>query len=430
LLEAERFAEKQGVYTYTEADEQVHAWQRKGEGHYDYFAMNILLQKAALDLMVLLNERPDVIHCQDGHAATLPAIMRECCGYRHYFRQTGALVTIHNAGVGYHQDVSDLAFARAVTGLPDRVIAGSQLLGSFDPFIAAAPYAVLNTVSENYARELQHTREDARTGWLGHALLEQGVMLHGITNGIDPSLFDCSQPELLQIPAGYDVLSGKLTGKHHCKNKFLQRLAQKTAWERVKQYGSLTCATNDPLCTFVGRLTEQKGVDCLLGAIGEMLGRDPSCCFLVFGSGGAAFEERLVGLAAQSDGRLCFLQGYDPILANSVYAAGDLFLIPSKYEPCGLTDYIAQLFGNLPLVHRVGGLVKVIDGETGFTYRDDTATALSDAIVRAIEIYRNEPDQFARMQRKAVERIHRLHTWTQVMEDYQGLYRQAVTKSC
>ncbi|MCI5126804.1 MAG: glycogen synthase, partial [Candidatus Electrothrix sp. AR5] len=75
--------------------------------------MNVLLQKAALDLMILLNLRPDIIHCHDGHAAILPAMLRERGGYRHYFCKTGAVVTVHNAGLGYHQDVDDLDFAEA-----------------------------------------------------------------------------------------------------------------------------------------------------------------------------------------------------------------------------------------------------------------------------------------------------------------------------
>jgi starch synthase len=426
LVEAERFSEKQGVYTYTEVDEQQQAWQRRGEGHYDYFAMNILLQKAALDLMILLNVHPDIIHCQDGHAATLPAMMRENCGYRHYFRQTGAVVTVHNAGVGYHQEVGDLVFAKAVTGLPSRVIDSSQLMGSFNPFIAAAPYAQLNTVSENYARELQQTPEDARTGWLGHTLLERGFTLAGITNGIDPALFDPSQPDVLQLPAGYDVRHGQLEGKKRCKEVFLQRLNVQASWDRVEQFGLLHCLPDAPLCTFIGRLTDQKGMDTLIGAIEDILERDGSCCFLVFGSGVAGFEARFARLAEESNGRICFLKGYDSLLANLVYAAGDLFVIPSKYEPCGLTDYIAQLFGNIPVVHGVGGLVKVIDGETGFSYRGNTAVALADAIVRAMAVYRNEPDKFIQMQRNAVERIHRFHTWPQAMEAYKALYRLAI----
>lgn len=426
LVEANRFSEKLGVYTYTEVEEQRQSWQVKGEGHYDYFAMNVLLQKAALDLMILLAEGPDVIHCQDGHAAILPAMMRENCGYRHYFRRSAAVVTIHNAGTGYHQEVGDIPFAHAITGLPQRVIDASLLDGSFDPFLAAAPYAMLNTVSENYARELQETDEDRRTGWLGHALLARQVKLAGITNGIDPNAFDPSRPAPLQLASGFDVRNAQLAGKRRCKVSLLEHLHARAYRDRLVQYGTLPCLPDDPLCVFIGRLTAQKGVDLLIEAMGTLMATDPVCRFLVFGSGTADYEQQLIQLAQQDEGRLCFLKGFDPILANSIYAAGDLFLIPSRYEPCGLTDYIAQLLGALPVVHHVGGLVKVIHDETGFAYVGESATALVEAITRALGVYRHEPDRFRKMQQSAVERIERLHTWKQVMADYRTLYQKAM----
>jgi starch synthase len=428
LVEADRFATKRGVYTYTEEDELEVAWQRQGGGHYDYFAMNILLQKAALDLMILLDEHPDIIHCQDGHAATLPAMMHENSGYRHYFHRTGSVVTIHNAGQGYHQEVGDLAFAQAVTGLPMRVIMNNRLNGSFDPFMAASGYAVLNTVSEQYAVELQKTPEDVRTGWLGHALSERGVTLAGITNGIDPASFDPSTPESLDLAAGYSVLRSDLAGKQECKHALLATIAAHGPWKQVKQYGTLADSLDMPLCTFIGRLTEQKGVDILIHALYDLLPRKPLFQCLFFGSGAPAFEQEIERLATSDmgQGRVCFLKGYSPSLANKVYAAGDFFLIPSRYEPCGLTDYIAQLLGNLPIVHRVGGLVKVIDGETGFSYNENTAKSLAAAIARALTQYREHPDMIRSMQKAAVNRIARSHTWEKVMEAYLQLYRQAM----
>lgn len=428
LVEADRYATKRGVYTYTEEDEQEVAWQHKGGGHFDYFAMNILLQKAALDLMILLNEHPDVIHCHDGHAATLPTMMRECSGYRHYFCRTGAVVTIHNAGQGYHQEVGDLLFAQAVTGLPNRVILKSLLNGDFDPFMAASDYAVLNTVSEQYGRELQETPDDARTGWLGHALLERGVTLAGITNGIDPASFDPSFPEALGLAAGYNVSRGELEGKKQCKRSLLTTIVEGGPWEQVKQYGVLDLSPDVPLCTFIGRLTTQKGVDILIQALRELLLQKPYVQFLLFGSGSPEFEQDLQQLATigPGRGRVCFLKGYDPLLANKVYAAGDFFVIPSRYEPCGLTDYIAQLLGNVPIVHRVGGLVKVINGETGFSYSENTSASLAGIIAEAVQLYKHHPHILRSMQMAAVGRIFRKHTWEKVMEAYLHLYRQAM----
>ncbi len=432
LAEAERFAEKLGVYAYTAEEEKRHSWQRQGMGHYDYFAMNILLQKAAIALMILLDERPDVIHCQDGHAAVLPAMLREQEGYSHFFRQSGCVVTVHNAGIGYHQDVADLEFAAAVTGLPGRVIRANTLSNSFDPFIAAADYAVLNTVSEQYARELQETDEDVRTGGLGHALLQRGVRLAGITNGINPHDFDPTGPEKLDLPAAFDVAGGHLEGKRICKKTLVRSLNRAKKRALVMQHGFLAEKPEQPLFTFVGRLTLQKGVDLLVQCLESLLTEDADFQMLILGSGAPEFEARLIKLAAGEEfgGRICFLQGYDPDFALQVYAAGDFFLIPSRYEPCGLTDYIAQLFGNLPIVHYVGGLVKVIDGTTGFAYQDHSPAALGETMWQAMTLYRSSPAGVKTMQQAAVRRIYEHHTWEKVVGRYLELYEQARSMVC
>jgi starch synthase len=429
LLESARFAEKLGVYTYTAEEEKKTPWQHRGTGHVDYFAMNILLQKAALALMIVLDIRPDIIHCQDGHAATLPAMMRENCGYRQFFADTGAAVTIHNAGMGYHQEIEDLIFAHAVTALPESVILAGRLAHSFDPFIAAAKYAQLNTVSENYGRELQETSEDGRTGWLGHKLLQQGVRLAGITNGINPEDFNPARPKKLGLAAGFSPQQGDFAGKAVCKNAMLTSCSQQGPWSRVEQFGSLRIDAGLPLFTFIGRLTAQKGVDVLLQAVSLLLATAQGSSFqlLILGSGAPDLEEQLEALTrlAVVGDRICFLKGYDPALANQIYAAGDFFLIPSLYEPCGLTDYIAQLMGNLPVVHHVGGLVKVLDGKTGLSYREHAPEALAEAMGRALDLYEHDAAAVAAMQRAAVERIHSHHSWQKVMRQYLLLYQRA-----
>ena len=436
LLESPRFAEKLGVYTYTAEEEKEKSWQQRGSGHFDYFAMNLLLQKATLDLMILLNHQPDIIHCQDGHAATLPAMMRENSGYRHFYQNSGTVVTIHNAGLGYHQEVSDLDFARSITGLPESVILAGRLASSFDPFVAASGYAQMNTVSENYGRELQETSEDARTGWLGHLLLRRGVKLAGITNGINPGDFNPARPKKLGLDAPFTPEKNDVAGKAVCKEKMLTSCGRKGKWLRVEQYGRLTVDPELPLFTFVGRLTAQKGVDVLLQAVSLLLAEKEKggeeFQLLILGSGDPDLEEQLEVLTEQKviAGRICFLKGYDPELANKIYAAGDFFLIPSLYEPCGLTDYIAQLLGNLPIVHHVGGLVKVLDGKTGFAYMDHSPTALAGAMQRALVLYSDDPTTLKSMQQAGVQRIHSHHSWQKVMQDYLGLYRNALEMSC
>ncbi len=425
LLESERFGEKSDVYTYMPEDEEREAWKQRGRGHFDYFAMNILLQKAALELMILLDERPDVIHCHDGHTAVVPALMHECSGLRSYFRATGCVVTIHNAGLGYHQEVADLPFARALTGLPLRVILANCLADAFDPLLSASSFAILNTVSENYARELQQTDKDRLSGWLGHELAMRGITLEGVTNGIEPADFMPARPIEAGIDQGFDPAdpADTLPGKLRCKEALLRQLAAKTPPADLEIFGAIACNLEAPLFTFIGRLSTQKGVDLLIAALQQFLQRHLNAQALFLGSGGKDEELQLQTLVGREGlaGRVCFLRGYSPAVANQVYAAGDFFVIPSRYEPCGLTDYIAQLFGNIPIVHHVGGLVKVVDGLTGIAFRGADALSLLEAMERAMLLYA-QPAILRGMQRQAVERIRQNHTWDKVMRRYLKLY--------
>jgi starch synthase len=428
LVDADRFRQKSDVYTYSEKDEDLVPWQKKSMGHHDFFAMNLLLQKAALELMITLGEKPEVIHCHDGHTAVLPALIRETAGYRNYFRECGCVVTIHNAGLGYHQEVIDLPYAVSITGLPKHLIYENQLDLKFDPFLVAGSYALVNTVSENYARELRETDSDRLTGWLGHELLRRQVYLEGITNGIDPRFFT---PELV---AGKDPTlcfdpgraDDDLSGKRRGKKRFLIDLANQEGLDGVACFGELRHDSDGPLFTFIGRLNEQKGIDILMPAVEELLQRQPTARMVILGTGPNELNLALKGLTEKPGlrGRLCFLQGFSVDLANRVYAAGDFFVIPSRYEPCGLTDFIAQLFGNLPIVHHVGGLVKVVDGVTGITYHDNVPSGLVQAMERAIHLY-GDDQRKRHMQLQAVQRIKEQHTWSKVKERYLDLYRRA-----
>jgi len=428
LIEAERYREKSAVYTYTREEFQRESWKAQGSGHFDFFAMNILLQKAGLDLIMLLEEKPQIIHCHDGHTAVTPALMRECSGYRHYFRNSTGVVTIHNGGIGYHQEVSDLLFAQAITSLPWQVVSDCCLEHNFDPFIAAGNYAVVTTVSENYARELQYTDNDYLTGWLGHRLLSNGVEITGITNGIDPAEFNPQAPEAMGITAGYDLRAetAGLPGKYQCKKELLRTLAVSPGDDEDNRIGFLRDDSALPLYGFIGRLSEQKGVDILIGAIELFLAGGTRAQIVCLGSGGVREEAALSRIAEMKDfrGRICFLRGFDAELAIRIYAAADFFVIPSRYEPCGLTDYIAQLFGALPVVHHVGGLVKVVDGETGFAYLDNNPENLAEVLQRSLTIFQDS-DIIRQMQRSAVEKIQRFYTWEKVMKSYIRLYKQS-----
>lgn len=431
LVDTPGYGQKEGIYTYTQAEAaRAGDLELAGSGYYDFFEMNVTLQKAALELIQHLGVRPDIIHCQDAHTALMPAMMRTHPHYRDYFAQTGVGITIHNAGLGYNQEVFDIGFARAITELPLDVIEEGLHNGGVYPFVVGGTYAgFINAVSENYAREIMEVAaENERTGGIGTALRQRGIRLTGVTNGIDPSEYDPTDPARMGIAAACDPAAGDLTGKSDCRRALITEINQCLNPD-VEVFGRLEDVPGRALVTMIARLTPQKGVDRFIGAASQMLERpDTDVLFLVLGSGDPRYEEELKELAQDPrfQGRIALALGFSPSLANRIYAAGDFFVNPAEFEPCGLTDYMAQLMGSVPVVHFVGGLVKVQDGVTGYGYQPHTSMALADTLRRAITTFRQKPKAHVRIIRQAIETIHERYTWDKVLEQgYLPLYDQA-----
>ncbi len=414
LVDSPRYAAVHDVYTYTAADEHANHWRKKGTGHWDFHQLNLILQRAALETALALGEAPDIFHCHDGHTAFLPALLREDPRYARAFAKTAAVVTIHNAGLGYHQEVWDPGFARLLTGLSEEVLRKGQLKEAIDPLLLAGSYARLVTVSEQYAKEVLAEQGTEVGGGLGRAIRERGLGLTGITNGIDPSPWDPRDPAAAGIPFRFDPGTGDLDGKAECRRVLRERLG-------LHRGGGAPA----PLYAFVGRLTSQKGIDVLFHALKELVREESHRAFLVLGTGVKELESMLSWLAAEpaTKGRLVFQPTYDPRLASLIYASSDFFLIPSAFEPCGLTDFIAQIFGSIPVVHRVGGLVKVRDGQTGFSYDEHSPGALAAAVQRTTDLYVQNPRTLDEIRRRAFAEIFSVHTWDRVLADaYLPLY--------
>jgi starch synthase len=424
------YSQKSGIYTYTQA-EAIRAGDvaLAGSGYSDFFEMNVTLQKATLELIQHLGERPDVIHGQDAHTALIPAMMRSIPRYRSYFASIGSGITMHNAGPGYNQEIFDIPFARAITELPPPVIDAGLHRGGVYPFILGGTYAdFINAVSENYAREIvEVASEDERTGGIGSAFRQRGIRLTGVTNGIDPAEYDPTNPRKMKTAAAYDPASGDLAGKAKCRRALIKEINQAQN-EDVEIFGGLKDRAGRPLVTMIARLTPQKGVDRFVEAVSHLLQEDSNILFLVLGTGDPRYEDELKELAQDERfaGRVALALGYSPSLANRIYAAGDFFVNPAEFEPCGLTDYMAQLMGNVPVVHFVGGLVKVQDGITGYGYQPHTAEALVETLQRAIATFREQPEKHRRIIQQAVSTIHERYTWAKVLEQgYLPLYEQA-----
>jgi starch synthase len=309
-----------------------------------------------------------------------------------------------------------------------------MLNDAVDPLLLGALYAPVSTVSEGYAEEINSGAYEALTGGLGNAYEKAGVCLKGITNGIDPREFDPRQPKATGLRFRFDPSRGDLKGKRRCRDLLLEALEEFPAPEEesghefltgVRFFGGLDRREEAPLYAFVGRLTAQKGLDVLIATLGQLFRRRAPLQVLILGQGDRTLEERLLRLSRDvpAAGRLGVLLGFNTLLSKYLYASGDFFLVPSEYEPCGLTDFYAQLMGSLPIVHAVGGLVKVRHGETGYSYREHSAEALGDAVLESLGDWETRPGHLESMRRRAFAEIFDRHTWDRVLsEHYLPLY--------
>jgi starch synthase len=309
--------------------------------------------------------RPNVVHCNDWQTGLAPAFL-------HFAREPLArtLLTIHNLAF---QGVFEAGMVAAL-GLPPESFssAGVEFYGKLSFLKAGLHYAdTITTVSPTYAAEIQ--QEPLGMGLHGLLSARRGD-LRGILNGIDAELWNPgSDPHLA---ARYDA--GTLERKLANKRALQARLG-------------LEPSDALPLAGVVARLTQQKGIDLLLEVAPELLGLP--CQLALLGSGDRAFADRLLALAREHPGRLAACIGYDEGLAHLIEAGADFFLMPSRFEPCGMNQMYSQRYGTPPVVRSTGGLAdSVIDctaetlaagTATGFVFREATGDALLGAAVRA-----------------------------------------------
>lgn len=450
---ADRFVGKERPYTYTATEVKAILEAPQGEGlvcgaeppprtfpleegagHFDYFAMNLLLQKAAL-MWVAEQRRPVIVHCHDAHAAMLP-MMAKLSEPPSPHANSRFVVTAHNCGVSYRQRCADLEFVAAASGVPLAAVSQCVIEGEFDPFAAAALYADhLNTVSDGYAWEVQgahlHTSGgDSDLRSFSEFLAQNSIPLAGINNGVSAAL---KGPEANRRQLGMRVSDvGGFSWKPAFRKRFAKRISKRELDPTMgvcsaDRHGSLRALEDDgSLFTFVGRWTGQKGVDVAVRAAQEVLGADAKACLCVLGEGNQPFVfSGLLRLVEEFPGRVVVIKGFSEDLAARIYAAGDFFLVPSRFEPCGLIDMIAQLNGNLPIANQVGGLSKVIDGVTGLGYFATTdrenLRGLVAAMRRALALAAN-PDALRHMQLTADQEVREKYNWTSILKRYARLY--------
>jgi len=363
------------------------------------------LCRAGLEVPAAFGHRPAVLHLNDWQTALAAWLLRHQHQTDPALARTRSVFTIHN--LAYQGSYSKELLP--ALGLPWELFRpdGVEFHDRLNLMKAGLVFAdAVTTVSPTYAREI--TTPQGGEGLDGLLRRRQG-QLHGILNGIDVAEWNpASDPHL---PAHFDAQ--RLAGKAACKRALQEELG-------------LPQRAEVPLLALVGRLVDQKGIDLLLAALPELLRRDLQVA--VLGSGRHDWEEALRQSAHHHGGRLAVRIGFDEGLAHRIEAGADLFLMPSRFEPCGLNQLYSLRYGTVPVVRRVGGLADTVedfDGwrrGTGFVFGDYDHRAMLTAVRRALELFRDKRAWHA-MMRRGMELDH---SWARSAGRYRELYRGLV----
>jgi starch synthase len=448
LVDSPIFAEKHAVYVYTEAESLTIPGAQRGKGHFDVDVMNMLLQRAVLAYASHTATAPDVLHCQDAHTAILPALAKNDPDSAGLFSRTACVVTIHNAGAGYRQTIPGLTRAIHFTGLPPAVLERALFNGNVEPFLLAADYSTLTTVSPWYAKELTDSQFDHFSEGLSGEFQRRSIPVAGITNGIDYHRYDPRDIACSLLPFSFDPSRGDLAGKYRCRGDFVEWLSSSTEIPGITKFGTLTPGSDSVYFSYHGRIAWQKGLDVLEKSAHIVLDHLDGARFIILGQGDPVLEAMFVRLSQRYSGRLAYVRGYERTLAREAVAISDFIVLPSLFEPCGLEDFIAQIFGTIPVAHAVGGLRKIETGKTGFLYETEgdshdaavLARLLLDLAEPIVAASRAVGDgfasssfgagcaavpEYASMIRHAAETVQTLSNWDSIIADqYLPLYRK------
>lgn len=373
----------------------------------------VLFNKAVIEFIQRMHWRPDLFHCNDWQAGITPLLVKENYNWDHAFDKTAFLFTIHNI---------------AYQGMFDRQVMGKAEINEryFYPGGPVEFYnrfsflktgimfsEMVNTVSETYARELLTPEySDGMDG----VLRQRKDDFYGILNGIDYEQWNPVTDKLIDYNYSVDNLEGKI------KNKRL-----------LLDNLDMEFDENVPLIGIIMRLVPQKGIDIIADAMKGLL--NLNCQWIILGSGEKGYEEMLHRLAGENRGKVSVYIGFNNKLAHQIEAASDVFLMPSRFEPCGLNQIYSLKYGSVPVVRKTGGLADTVldwnefnsvglDIGTGYSFNEYSGFALEHAVRRAIGDFYNKP-----VWNKIIHNgMTKDYSWKKSAEKYLQLYSKAIMK--
>jgi starch synthase len=376
-----------------------------GDAYPDNLERFSFFSRASLELCKALGFIPDVLHAHDWQAALVP-VYSNTVEWGQPLHGAASVFTIHNlAYQGVHE-----AGAMFITGLGQEHFNSQEFehFGDVNLMKAALRHStMLSTVSPTYCREIQMPEFGfGLDGVLG----SRSGDLWGILNGIDTAEWN---PETdLHLAARYGVTS--MAGKAECKAALQRELG-------------LPVAPNVPLFGIIGRLTHQKGFDVLAQCLPRLL--DWNIQMVLLGTGDTDAEAFFADCARQRGDRFRAVIGFDNALAHRIEAGADLFVMPSRFEPCGLNQMYSLRYGTVPIVRKTGGLADTVQNYdesrgtgTGFCFDDLTPDSLTNTIGWALSTYHDRPEHFRNLQLQGMQQDF---SWDRAAAAYQSLYREA-----
>lgn len=347
---------------------------------------------------------PDVIHCNDWQTGLIPAYLRDVYRHEPYFAKTATVFTVHN--IAYQGIFGPELYNH--TGLSRGLFnaEGVEFWGNINLLKAGLVYSdIITTVSETYGREIQTPEFGCGLEGL---LKKRRSDLIGIVNGVNYDEWDPARDRL--IPANYSP--DDLGGKSVCKKAVLDEfgIKLKPDW---------------PLAGMVSRLVEQKGFDILTKAAADIASLNMG--LVILGSGDKKYQEQTLALAKKHPKKIAVKIGFDNRLAHLIEAGCDLFLMPSKYEPCGLNQIYSLKYGTIPVVMATGGLEDTViqyggGTGTGFKFKKHTAKAFVDKIKEALAVYKDR-QAWERLQGNAMREDY---SWERSAKRYMEIYERAI----
>ncbi|MEW6170211.1 MAG: glycogen synthase GlgA [Candidatus Omnitrophota bacterium] len=354
--------------------------------------------KRALTLLKEINFKPDIIHCHDWQTALVPVYLKSIYKNDNFYSKLKTIITVHN--LGYQGLFSKDEFPKLGLDWSYFNIDGLEFYDKVNLLKGGLMFAdLINTVSPTYAKEIQ-TKEFG-CGLEG-VLLKRKDSLFGLLNGIDYSIWDPAKDKFILKKYSLSSIKDKYVNKENLKKEC--GLAKKDV----------------PLFGIVGRLAEQKGLDILAEIIDKICHLELQ--FVILGTGDLKYEKLLEEMAKKYPKVISYHIKFDDILAHKIYASSDIFVMPSKYEPCGLGQLISFKYGTIPLVFKTGGLADTVSSDNGFIFDEYSSKALLAIIKKALTKYRNKKT-WSSLVKKAMELDF---SWESAAEKYLELYTKVI----